>query len=81
MSKNSDAELSVQAMKNAINNQNPDTKEIIIHRDLGSKYTSNKLKNYIKVLSIKHSYRKRDILMIMLQWNPFIPALKSKMRK
>ncbi|WP_341457454.1 DDE-type integrase/transposase/recombinase, partial [Clostridium butyricum] len=28
MSKNIDAELSVQAVKNAINNQNPDTKEL-----------------------------------------------------
>ena len=59
MSKNIDAELSVQAVKNAINNQNPDTKELIIHSDLGSQYTSNKFENYLKVLSIKHSYSKK----------------------
>ena len=59
MSKDIDAELSVQAVKNAINNQNPDTKELIIHSDLGSQYTSNKFENYLKVLSIKHSYSRK----------------------
>ena len=59
MSKNIDAELSLQAVKNSINNQNPDTKELIIHSDLGSQYTSNKFENYLKVLSIKHSYSKK----------------------
>ena len=56
MSRNIDAELSIQAVKNSINNQNPDTTELIIHSDLGSQYTSNKFENYLKVLSIKHSY-------------------------
>lgn len=58
MSKNIDAELSAQAVKNAINNQNHDTKELIIHSNLCSQYISNKFEDYIKVLSIKHSYSK-----------------------
>ena len=64
MSKNIDAELSLQAVKNSINNQNPDTKELIIHSDLGSQYTSNKFENYLKVLSIKHSYSKKGYLVL-----------------
>lgn len=61
MSKDIDAESAIQAVKNAINNQTPDTKDLIIHCNLGCQYTSNKLEYYLKVLSVKHSYRKKWI--------------------
>ena len=59
MSKNIDADLAVQAVKNAVSNQSPKTEELIIHSDLGSQYTSNKFEDYLKSLSIKHSYSKK----------------------
>ena len=59
MSKTIDAALALQAVKNAISNQNPDTKELILHSDLGSQYTSNKFEKYLEELSIKHSYSKK----------------------
>ena len=59
ISKNIDAELAVQAVKNAINNQKPNTNELVIHSDLGAQYTSNKFENYLNTLSIKHSYSKK----------------------
>ena len=81
MSKTIDADLALQAVKNAVSNQNPDTKGLILHSDLGSQYTSNKFEKYLEELSIKHSYSKKAILMIMHQWNLFILALKRKMKK
>lgn len=59
MSKNIDSELAVQSVKNAISNQNPRPNDLIIHSDLGSQYTSNKFEEYLKGLSIKHSYSKK----------------------
>ncbi|ETJ35585.1 Transposase [human gut metagenome] len=59
MSKNIDTKLAVQAVKNAISNQNPNTHDLIIHSDLGSQYTINKFENYLNSLSIKHSYSKK----------------------
>ena len=59
MSKNIDSELAVQSVKNAIRYQNPRPNDLIIHSDLGSQYTSNKFEEYLKGLSIKHSYSKK----------------------
>ena len=59
MSKTIDADLALQAVKNAVSNQDPDTKGLIIHSDLGSQYTSNKFEKYLEKLSIKHSYSKK----------------------
>ena len=42
--------------------QNPNTKERILHSDLGSQYTSNKFDKYLEELSIKHSYSKKGYL-------------------
>ena len=47
MSKTIDADLAVQAVKNAVSNQNPNTEELILHSDLGSQYKSNKFEKYI----------------------------------
>ena len=47
MSTTIDADLALQAVKNAVSNQNPNTKELILHSDLGSQYTSNKFENYL----------------------------------
>ena len=59
MSKTIDADLAVQAVKNAVSNQNPNTKELILHSDLGLQYTSNKFEKYLEELSIRHSYSKK----------------------
>lgn len=59
MSKSIDADLAVQAVKNAVSNQIPKTEELIIHSDLGSQYTSNKFEDYLNNLSIRHSYSKK----------------------
>lgn len=55
MSKNIDADLAVQAVKNAIDINN----NLIIHSDLGSQYTSKKFEDYLSGMSIKHSYSKK----------------------
>ena len=53
-------DLVVKALKNAYYNQNPNkNKHIIFHTDLGSKYTSNALKELCKEFNIIKSFSKK----------------------
>ena len=48
MSKTIDAALALQAVKNAISNQNPDTKGLILHSDLGRNIQAINLRNILR---------------------------------
>ena len=56
--RNITAELANQAVKNAcLNIKN--TKGIVLHSDLGSKYTSDEFENYLKSQGILHSFSRK----------------------
>ena len=50
-----DADLAIRAVKNAYECQKPN-KEVILHSDLGSQYTSFKFAEYISSIKIVHSF-------------------------
>ena len=54
-SKTMDTEMALQALYNAVKAQKP-TKQIILHSDLGSQYTSSKFKDYVDNNNIIHSF-------------------------
>lgn len=58
-SKNIDASMALQAIKNAVNSQKPNYETLIIHSDLGSQYTSSEVEGYLNELGIRHSYSKK----------------------
>ncbi len=56
--KNINAELAVQAVKNACLNI-PNTNGIILHSDLGSQYTSDIFEKYLRTHGIQHSFSRK----------------------
>ena len=56
--KNIDAELVIEAIKNA-QKRGKIKKGAIFHSDLGSQYTSNRVEKYLKDLKLRHSYSKK----------------------
>ncbi len=51
-------ELVMKALKNAYDTQKPG-KDLILHTDLGSQYTSDKFKSYVKSLNIQQSFSRK----------------------
>lgn len=56
--KNMTAELATQAVKNACMNIT-NTKDVILHSDLGSQYTSTEFENYLSSKGIIHSFSRK----------------------
>lgn len=54
-SKTIDADMAIQAVKNAIDNQKP-SNAVILHSDLGSQYTSSKFKKFVNNNNLVHSF-------------------------
>ena len=59
ISKNIDAAMALQAIKNAVNSQKPNCAYLILHSDLGSQYTGIEVEGYLKSKGIRHSYSKK----------------------
>lgn len=82
-SKKMDVALALQAVKNALINQKP-SKELILHSDLGSQYTSSDFEKYIKNHNILHSFSRKGCPYDNAPMESFHSVLKkeeSKMNK
>lgn len=66
------AELAVKAVENTCQNVR-DTEGIILHSDLGSRYTSQAFENCLREKGIQHSFSRKDPPMTMPVLNRFIP--------
>ena len=53
--KTMDTEMAIKALDNAIKAQKP-TRQVILHSDLGSQYTSSKFKEYVENNNLIHSF-------------------------
>ena len=67
-------DLVTKALKNAYYSQSPDkNKKLIFHSDLGSQYTSNDLKNYVKSLILhNHLVKRLSIWQCLYRIFPFL---------
>lgn len=58
MSRNIDAKLAIDAIKDAVYKQKP-SNQLILHSDLGSQYTSIEFSTYVKKQNIRHSFSRK----------------------
>ena len=59
LSKKPDTELAKSALRNAIQRKNPDTKNLLLHSDQGTQYTSNMFDVYCKKFKLIRSMSRR----------------------
>jgi transposase InsO family protein len=78
LSKNPNAELSKNALSNAIARHNPDTTKLMFHSDQGVQYSAKKFTNYCDKLSITTSMSRRGNCWDNAVMERFFRSLKTE---